>query len=240
MNVRKFFIENLGKDDLFSIQRHRQAVYANRCRTESGYRHSENTKKKSSNSNKKRWQEMSPEKLKEEQARCAELMVKYCKPKCQCPDAKIKRVETRRNNGTPWEKPGASDKRVATRINTDGYKHSDNAKKTMRKAAIKRIEEHCGQLTPSYNSRACQYFNQLMEQTGTYIQHAENGGEYFIPELIYWLDGYDEENNIVYEWDERHHFNHDGTLKKRDVIRQKEIEEFLGCKFIRFNQNESE
>ena len=32
-----------------------------------------------------------------------------------------------------------------------------------------------------------------------------------------------------------HHFNSDGTLKDKDIQRQKEIEEYLGCKFIRIN-----
>jgi len=73
-----------------------------------------------------------------------------------------------------------------------------------------------------------------MEQTGTHIQHAENGGEYHIKELGYWVDGYDKENNIIYEYDEKHHFNYDGTLRYKDIQRQKEIEEhFPECKFIR-------
>jgi len=59
-----------------------------------------------------------------------------------------------------------------------------------------------------------------------------NGGEFHIKELGYWVDGYDNENNVVYEYDERHHFI--GTeLKERDIIRQEEIVNFLGCKFIR-------
>ena len=73
-----------------------------------------------------------------------------------------------------------------------------------------------------------------MEQTGTHIQHAENGGEYHIKELGYWVDGYDTENNIIYEYDEKRHFNHDGTLCDKDIQRQKEIEEHHPeCEFIR-------
>lgn len=91
-----------------------------------------------------------------------------------------------------------------------------------------------GQITPFYNPKGCQYFNQMMLETNTFIQHAENGGEYHIKELGYWVDGYDKENNIVYEYDEKHHFDKDGKLNKKDVQRQKEIEEFLKCKFVRF------
>ena len=37
------------------------------------------------------------------------------------------------------------------------------------------------------------------------------------------------------EYDEKHHFNSDGTLKEKDIQRQKEIIDILGCKFIRIN-----
>jgi hypothetical protein len=52
-------------------------------------------------------------------------------------------------------------------------------------------------------------------------------------ELGYFVDGYDKENNVVYEWDEKRHFNKDGSLKSKDVLRENEIKQFLKCKFIR-------
>jgi hypothetical protein len=48
-------------------------------------------------------------------------------------------------------------------------------------------------------------FNKLMVEKGINIQHAENGGEFHIKELGYWVDGYDAKNNTVYEWDDPHH-----------------------------------
>jgi len=90
------------------------------------------------------------------------------------------------------------------------------------------------QISPIYNPAGCQYFNQLMLESNTFIQHAENGGEYYIKELGYWVDGYDKENNIVYEYDEDHHFAY-GKICERDLRRQQEIENLLGCKFIRIN-----
>ena len=42
---------------------------------------------------------------------------------------------------------------------------------------------------------------------GWKLRHAMNGGEYYIKELGYWVDGYDKENNIIYEFDEHQHFN---------------------------------
>ena len=43
-------------------------------------------------------------------------------------------------------------------------------------------------------------------------------------------------NNIVYEYDEVRHFNSDGTLKEKDILRQREIEKYLKCEFIRINE----
>lgn len=88
------------------------------------------------------------------------------------------------------------------------------------------------QITPSYNEKACRVFDQISISENIRIQHAMNGGEYHIPKLGYWLDGYDEINNVAYEYDEKEHFIN-GELKNRDVNRQKEIEKFLGCKFVR-------
>lgn len=93
---------------------------------------------------------------------------------------------------------------------------------------------------PRYNPSACEYFNNLMEQTSTLIHHAENGGEFHIKELGYFVDGYDAENNIVYEFDEMRHFTLDGVLKEKDIKRQKEIEYFLGCKFIRIKCSQNQ
>ena len=100
---------------------------------------------------------------------------------------------------------------------------------------LKRIEEikenvfggH--QVIPSFNKEACKLFDDIMIKDGIFIQHAMNGGEYYIKELGYWLDGYDKENNVAYEFDEEYH----KYKKERDLKRQQEIEKFLGCSFIR-------
>jgi len=111
---------------------------------------------------------------------------------------------------------------------------SKEGRKNIRLGAIKRIKKNSidGQCTPNYNPDACKYFNLLMEQTNTYIQHAQNGGEFSI--LGYWVDGYDKINNIVYEYDERAHYEN-GKLKEKDTIRQKEITKHLNCEFIRID-----
>jgi very-short-patch-repair endonuclease len=48
----------------------------------------------------------------------------------------------------------------------------------------------------------------------------------------FYVDGYDKENNIVYEVDEKCH----KYTKIRDIIRQEEIIKILNCKFIRINE----
>ena len=113
-------------------------------------------------------------------------------------------------------------------------------KRKMRISAINQLKnKYRESFAPNYNKIACKYFDDLMlENKNTFfIQHAENGGEYHIKELGYWVDGYDKENNIVYEYDERKHFDVNGNLSERDIIRQKEIENFLKCKFIRIKKN---
>jgi len=49
----------------------------------------------------------------------------------------------------------------------------------------------------------------------------------------YFPDGYIRELNLIIEIDEPWHYNCDGTYRKRDIKRQKNIEEELGCTFLR-------
>ena len=94
-----------------------------------------------------------------------------------------------------------------------------------------RVENNI-QITPNFNKYACDFFDNIMKENNSYIQHAMNEGEYYIKELGYWLDGYDKKNNIVYEFDEKHHFKN-GVLRNKDYIRQIEIVNFLKCELIR-------
>jgi hypothetical protein len=106
------------------------------------------------------------------------------------------------------------------------FQHSEVKDKIRKSGAFKF-------LFPNYNVNAIPIIEEYGKKYGYNFQHAENGGEYFVKGLGYYLDGYDVQNNVVIEIDEMHHFNKDGSLKQRDVIRQKKIEELLGCKFIR-------
>jgi len=99
--------------------------------------------------------------------------------------------------------------------------------------AKRRKEEYGKQLQPNFNPEACKLIDEYGKSYGYNFQHALNNKEYYIPELGYWLDGYDKDKNVAIEVDESHHFNSKGELSGKDVQRQKEIEQTLGCKFIR-------
>lgn len=88
-----------------------------------------------------------------------------------------------------------------------------------------------------FNPKACAVFDIISAKEGIKIQHAMNGGEFMVPDLGYWLDGYDAENNVAYEYDEKHHFI-GGKLREEDIKRQKVIEDKLKCTFIRIKDED--
>jgi hypothetical protein len=89
-----------------------------------------------------------------------------------------------------------------------------------------------------FNPDACKYFDTLNETRGWKLQHAMNGGEKRI--LCYFLDAFDESQNIVIEYDEPHHFTWDGKLRSCDVVRMNDIISHLGCTFFRYNEKTKE
>lgn len=102
-----------------------------------------------------------------------------------------------------------------------------------RLARLAHIESQKGQVIPAYNPKSIPIIETYGKLNGYNFQHAENGGEFRVPNLGYFLDGYDPITNVAIEIDEGHHFDSNGSLSQKDIQRQKEIEESLGCKFIR-------
>lgn len=92
---------------------------------------------------------------------------------------------------------------------------------------------------PNFNPKACQFIDEYGKKYGYNFRHALNKGEYYITELGYYLDGYDEEKNTVIEFDEEHHYIN-GILRKRDLVRQQKIKDLLRCKFIRITESKWE
>lgn len=95
---------------------------------------------------------------------------------------------------------------------------------------LRRQADNNGQTYPCYNPAACKIIEEYGKKHGYNFQHAENGGEFCIKELGYFVDGYDKEKNVVIEYYEKRHNNKKKAL--RDVKRQDEIVNLLGCKFI--------
>jgi NUMOD3 motif len=113
---------------------------------------------------------------------------------------------------------------------------SNEARKNVRLAKIKWVVNNKNNglpIAPTFNKNACEIIDKYGKENNLNFKHAMNGGEFFIKELGYWVDGYDEKNNVVIEVDESHHFEDNGNLREKDIRRQKEIEELLKCIFIR-------
>lgn len=81
---------------------------------------------------------------------------------------------------------------------------------------------------PSFNIEACRIIENYGKKYGYNFQHAMNGGEYFIEDLGYWVDGYDKEKNVVIEYYEIGH----KYYIDRDEIRIQHIKNHLHCNVI--------
>ena len=109
--------------------------------------------------------------------------------------------------------------------------HTPEAKQKMRVSALKYLSEIKGQIIPRYNKKSIQLIDDFGNTHGYTFRHAENGGEFHVKELGYWLDAYDEKNNVVLEIYEKRHYKN-GKLKQRDVQRENEIKNLLGCRLF--------
>lgn len=158
--------------------------------------------------------------------------------KCSIRYKKIQETFTEKRNSGEWAEIR---KKISTSLKNREItsEHRINLRKSLLKYISKNFPEGKG-FQPFFNTSACVYFDKISKENNINIQHALNGGEYHIKELGYFVDGYDKENNTIYEYDESFHFNIDGSLKEKDVMRQKEIEDFLKCKFIRIKQTKNQ
>lgn len=116
-----------------------------------------------------------------------------------------------------------------------GCKHTSETKEKMRVSAMNYLKEMKNVTCPRYNVNSIQYMNFLNEERGWNLQHAENGGEVEI--CGYYVDGYDKEQNIVFEYDEPRHYVdiNNSILYEKDIERQNVIIQKLNCDFYRYN-----
>lgn len=105
--------------------------------------------------------------------------------------------------------------------------HSYETKLKLSIAARKRVGYRA-----NYNAEACKYIDDLNLEMGWHLQHALNGGEITIGP--YFLDGYDKELNIAFEYDEPAH--HNKRRRDHDLVKQKFIIDTLQCSFYRYDE----
>lgn len=118
-----------------------------------------------------------------------------------------------------------------------GKTHTEETKEKIRKSTIEYIKKkNNGKFGQRYNPNSIAYIENLNKLNNWHLKHALNGGEYSIGG--YFVDGYDETLNIVFEYDERTHYKNieKSILKDKDINRQNFIINKLKCKFYRYNE----
>jgi len=146
-------------------------------------------------------------------------------------------IETRNKHPT-WKKNAtAAMKKIRYKYWTSVGKNPMDNPKSVRKLRLKRIDELISKhgISPNYNPSSISIIEAKAKELDIVdLQHAENGGEFYIKELGYWVDGYSKEKNIVIEYYESFHTNR----IEKDKIRQNEITTHLGCEFIIIYENQ--
>ena len=118
-----------------------------------------------------------------------------------------------------------------------GRPHTEESKSLLRQKMIKYVKQNGnGSFGQHYSVKGCEYIDKLNEKNNWNLQHALNGGEIEIDGFF--LDGYDKELNIAFEYDEPKHYRdvYSNILNEKDIKRQERIIECLGCRFFRYNE----
>lgn len=91
------------------------------------------------------------------------------------------------------------------------------------------------QVIVSYNPSACKFIESLNKKLKTiHFRHQENHLQGEFSCLCYFADGYDEKNNIWFEYDEPHHEK--PIIKQRDIIKESRIMGKLKCRIVRYSE----
>ncbi len=95
-----------------------------------------------------------------------------------------------------------------------GRHHTEEQKRRLREVRLEQRAKHGMKIySPNVSETACAYIDQLNESKGWHLQHGLNGGEVRVDN--YFLDGYDKELNIAFEYDEPAHYTEQGELRER-------------------------
>ena len=118
-----------------------------------------------------------------------------------------------------------------------GKHHTEETKKRMGEVVIKRIQKYGVNNGRNFSLKACEFIDKLNKERGWNLKHALNGGE--VELYGYFVDGYDEERNIIFEYDEKRHDL--PYWKDKDIIRQNNlIKNINPIIFLRYNENKKE
>lgn len=119
-------------------------------------------------------------------------------------------------------------------LSNKGQVRSEETKYKIRLATIRDLQDKgITGAVKNYNPMACKFIDDLNKEKGWNLQHALNGGE--IELYGYFVDGYDKERNIIFEYDEPEHKK--GYKIKRDLIRQENLlKEITPTLFIRYDE----
>ena len=116
----------------------------------------------------------------------------------------------------------------------EGRPHTEETKYKLRLATINDLKRKG--IFPSntnHNPKACEFIDKLNKEKGWNLQHALNGGE--VELYGYFVDGYDKEKNIIFEYDELNHERRD--RKQKDLVRQENLlKKIKPAMFIRYNE----
>jgi hypothetical protein len=120
-----------------------------------------------------------------------------------------------------------------------GKRHTEETKVKIRESLIENFKKR--NISSKYNPRACKFMDEINLKNDWDLQHALNGGEVVI--AGYFLDGYDKNRGIIFEYDEPKH--HLAKKKEKDIARQNRILEHfkkLGkeVKFYRYDERYNE
>ncbi|MCK9429519.1 MAG: NUMOD3 domain-containing DNA-binding protein [Candidatus Omnitrophica bacterium] len=103
-------------------------------------------------------------------------------------------------------------------------KHTEDSKRKLRLSTISYIQKRCGGISPRVGRNEKRLLDDLEKIFKMKIERQYKVNGYFI-------DGYIKELNLAIEVDEIVHTNN--IYKTKDILREKEIKEKLGCKFLR-------
>lgn len=166
--------------------------------------------------------------------RKCQLHGESCKEKASLPKDSLGRV----NSNVMCDRHAAAVKAAETVKAKNGgvYKNHPQSAESRAKCAasmqayLKSIGKFC---KANFNPKACEYIDQLNKLKGWNLIHALNGGEHAIGP--YFVDGFDEKQNIVFEYDE--HGHNKPKAKEHDLKRQEWIISQIHCEFWRYDED---